>query len=137
MSTVWPSDVQGLLCCGCSALVNGRVLTTKQGFFVLPKFRNGDFTEEFQIMVWIPVPPCQIYKRSRVAQLVYFHVNPPGSFLLVRSNSTFDFTKQSQISWAQSLSSHRPTLKRALWRQNKKLQIAGILNVLLQLSQCG
>lgn len=33
-----------------------------------------------------------------------------------------------KIFWAQSLSSHRPTLKCTLWHQNEKLQIAGILD---------
>lgn len=79
-------------------------------------------------MVWTPVSPCQISEGAQIVQLAYFHVNLPGSFLQVRGNSGFDFTRQSQIFWAQSLSIQRPTLKCSLWHQKEKLQIAGILD---------
>ncbi|KAL2308836.1 hypothetical protein Nmel_001910 [Mimus melanotis] len=62
-------------------------------------------------MVWTPVPPCQISETAQIAQSVYFHVNPPSSFPQVGGNGGFDFTGKSQILWAQSISSHRPTFK--------------------------
>lgn len=55
-----PSDAWGPLGWGCSALVIGQASTTKQGFFVLSRFIDRDFTGEVQIMVWTPVPPSQI-----------------------------------------------------------------------------
>lgn len=66
-----PSDVWGLLGWGCSAHVIGQALTTKQGFFVLPRLI---FTGEIQIMVWPPVPPCQISEEAQTCLFpVVFH----------------------------------------------------------------
>lgn len=63
-----PSDVRGSVGWVCSALVIGRASTAKQGFFVLPRLRDGDFTGE---MVWTPVPLRQVHEGTQIVELVY------------------------------------------------------------------
>lgn len=64
--------VNVLLGNGLSTLLLGHSPTTVQGLFVLPGLIDTAYTGEINIMVWTPMPPCEVPAGAYIAQLIYF-----------------------------------------------------------------
>ncbi|NWR55736.1 POK9 protein, partial [Bucorvus abyssinicus] len=105
-----PSNAQGPLGGGLSALLLGRSLTTRQGIFVLPGVIDADFTGQIKIMVWTPAPPVTILSGSRIAQLIPFVAQVPKAMPQVRGDSGFGSTGSAAIYWALDVGHKRPTV---------------------------
>ncbi|NXE02452.1 POK9 protein, partial [Chaetorhynchus papuensis] len=124
-----PTEVNGPLGQGRSALLLGHSSTTLMGLFVLPGIIDADFLGEIKIMVWTPFPPCTVPQGSKIAQLIFFTASMPINMVQKqRGEDGFGSTGAPQISWAQQLTVQRPTCKCKLSWQGQHVMLTGIID---------
>lgn len=64
-----------------------------QGLFVLLRLIDTDCTGEVKIMVWTPMPRCEVLAGTCIAQLIYFQAQPVLTVPVERGAAGFGSTE--------------------------------------------
>lgn len=109
-----PTDMEGPLGYGLSALLLGRSSITRRGLFVLPGVIDADYTGPIKIMVWTPTPPVHIPAGTRIGQVMPFKAAVPTAGNQVRGDKGFGSTGNADIYLALEISKTKPLQRVAL-----------------------
>jgi len=105
------TSVKGPLGHGLSALLLGRLSTSKQGIFVLPGVIDADFTGVVKVMVYTLAPPLSIPAGSRIAQLVPFRACVPHATPHHLGDEGFGSSGQPYVYLALDIMKNKPEIE--------------------------
>lgn len=117
------------------ALLLGRSSTTMKGLFVLPGVIDADYEGDIQIMAYAQVPPLQVHKGQRIAQLIPFpplmrSILPWELETIVKENrgdQGFGSTGDNLACVMMDLT-NRPQLKATISYQGESISLKGLLD---------